>query len=67
MYVCLCKSITDKDIRNAVAEGAESMRAVRDTLGVASQCGKCACLAREIIAETLAEGGDRGDMFFEVA
>ncbi|WP_188151831.1 bacterioferritin-associated ferredoxin [Teredinibacter waterburyi] len=54
MYVCLCKGITDTQIRDAVDNGAESLRAVRKQLGVASQCGKCACLAREVITETLA-------------
>ena len=53
MYVCLCKGITDSQIRDAVDNGAESLRAVRKQLGVASQCGKCACLAREVISETL--------------
>ena len=25
------------------------------TLGVASQCGKCACLAKQVVRETLSE------------
>jgi len=42
MYVCLCNAITDKQIRRAVAEGASSLQALGDELGVASQCGGCA-------------------------
>ncbi|MFT6276087.1 MAG: bacterioferritin-associated ferredoxin, partial [Halioglobus sp.] len=41
MYVCICKGITDTQIRAAVEDGASSLREVRNTLGVASQCGKC--------------------------
>ncbi|MFT4767146.1 MAG: bacterioferritin-associated ferredoxin [Glaciecola sp.] len=41
MYVCICNGITDKQIRNAIAEGANSLQHLRDELGVASQCGSC--------------------------
>lgn len=42
MYVCICKSITDSQIRNAVNEGVCSMRDLCQNLGACSQCGKCA-------------------------
>lgn len=53
MYVCLCKGITDHQIRDAVDNGAHSFRDVRKTLGVATQCGKCACAANGIIKTKL--------------
>jgi len=53
MYVCLCKGITDRDIERAVEEGASSFREVRDQLGVSTQCGKCARLARVIVNDSL--------------
>jgi bacterioferritin-associated ferredoxin len=28
---------------------------VRETTGVASQCGKCACLAKQVVRETLTQ------------
>lgn len=55
MYVCLCKGITDAQIRDAVYDGANSLRDVRNQLGVAMQCGKCACLAKDVIKETITE------------
>lgn len=55
MYVCLCKGITDSQIRDAVYDGANSLRDVRNQLGVALQCGKCACVAKDVIKETLGE------------
>ena len=53
MYVCLCKGVTDCQIREAVCEGACSMRELRKCLGVATQCGRCACHARQVLEETL--------------
>ena len=55
MYVCLCEGVTDTQIRDAVYKGCCSYREVRGTLGIASQCGKCACLAKQVVRETIAE------------
>ncbi|MGV6806536.1 MAG: bacterioferritin-associated ferredoxin [bacterium] len=66
MFVCVCKGITDRQIKHAVAEGASSLNAVRAELGVSSQCGQCACLAQEIISESLADKGVF-DNFYQVA
>lgn len=49
MYVCLCRGITDQDIKNAVADGAESYREVRGLLDLATCCGRCAPEAKSII------------------
>lgn len=51
MYVCICKGITDSQIREAASQGASSLSQVRRQLGVASCCGKCATTAREILDE----------------
>lgn len=55
MYVCICNGITDKQIREAVLNGADSFRDVRNQLGIASQCGQCTRLSKDIIKETLAD------------
>jgi bacterioferritin-associated ferredoxin len=54
MYVCLCNAVTDRQIREAVDEGAQSMRALRQQLGVASCCGRCAPYAKQVLEETRA-------------
>ena len=64
MYVCLCKGITDTQIRAAVQEGASSLREVHKTLGVASQCGKCGILARDIVRESLTELAETNEQLF---
>lgn len=49
MYICLCKGITDRQIKQAVDNGAQNLAHVREDLGVGSQCGKCAKITRQII------------------
>lgn len=51
MYVCLCKGVTDKQIRQAVDNGVDSMRQLNRCLGVGSQCGKCGKHAKEVLRE----------------
>ena len=55
MYVCLCTGVTDGQIREAIYEGCCNYKEVRETTGVASQCGKCACLAKQVVRETLTQ------------
>jgi len=57
MYICLCNSVTDRDIKHAVGNGADNLDALRDQLGVASRCGRCACMSQALIDETLDELG----------
>ena len=33
MYVCLCQGITDRQIRQSIDEGADTLRALRQQLG----------------------------------
>lgn len=55
MYVCLCRGITDQDIKEAMANGASTFREVRDALDLGTCCGRCAPEARSIIDEELAQ------------
>lgn len=53
MYVCLCRGITDQDIKDAVSNGAESYREIRETLDLGTCCGRCVPEAKSIINEEL--------------
>lgn len=55
MYVCVCRAVTDKQIKRAVEEGARSMRDLRERLGVCSACGKCGPCAKELLPPTRAQ------------
>jgi bacterioferritin-associated ferredoxin len=49
MYVCVCRAVTGRQIRDAAAEGVRTMRELRLKLGVCSACGKCGESAKEIL------------------
>jgi bacterioferritin-associated ferredoxin len=53
MYVCLCKAVTDRQIKEFVNGGAGSFEEVCKQLGVATQCGKCSQLAQNIVEATV--------------
>jgi bacterioferritin-associated ferredoxin len=51
MYVCVCKAVTDRQIREAAAGGARTLKDLRRDLGVTSDCGRCAGCARDCLKE----------------
>ncbi|WP_447554015.1 (2Fe-2S)-binding protein [Vreelandella sp. EE22] len=62
MYVCVCKGVTDHQIRQQVSDGARSWREVREATGCAMQCGKCACFAKSITREAVQAERQQADM-----
>ncbi len=58
MYVCICQSVTDSDIREAVNEGVRDMRELFDKTGCSTGCGCCAEFAGEVFFEALREQGN---------
>jgi bacterioferritin-associated ferredoxin len=54
MYVCICKRVRDREIVDAVQDGARNLRDVSRRLGIARQCGKCASYACQIIQQASA-------------
>ena len=54
MYICLCKAVTDRKIRQAVKEGACSVRDLQMSFGLGTCCGKCVPSAREVLDACLA-------------
>lgn len=51
MYVCICHSVTDRQIREAANRGATRLADLRREFGLAGTCGKCASCARQILEE----------------
>ena len=58
MYVCICKSVTDKQIRRAAAKGVDNLYELREALGVGAGCGTCASDAQSILDEANARYGE---------
>lgn len=54
MYVCICKAVTDKQIRRAAAAGVDNLYELRESLGVGAGCGSCASHAQDILDESAA-------------
>ena len=56
MYICICKNITDTQIRNLVLkQEVSSLSQLSKELGAGTQCGKCSHNAKRVISESLAE------------
>lgn len=58
MYVCICHSVTDRQIREAAGRGATRLANLRRELGLGGTCGKCAACARQVLAEARAQERD---------
>lgn len=61
MYVCVCKAVTERQIHQAVGAGACTLRQLRDRLGVAAGCARCAECARDVLQAALTEQVRRSD------
>ena len=57
MYICICKAVTDGQIRCAVQDGVTSMSGLRESLGCTGQCGKCGKHVKQIRDEVLQDPG----------
>lgn len=51
MYVCVCKTINDRMIKEAHRNGARSVDELKNGLGVGSNCGRCVDYAARILAD----------------
>ena len=50
MIVCVCKSVSDREIHRHVRAGM-GFDDIQFELGVATQCGKCEDCARDVVAQ----------------
>ena len=53
MIVCVCKAVSDRQIRTAVKGGASSLRDLTRELGVGTCCGKCLPEAKAALSASL--------------
>lgn len=53
MYICVCNGVTERQIGVAAKRGATTIRDLRECLGVASECGRCARSARECLRDAM--------------
>lgn len=58
MIICVCKCISDREIKSAVASGATSYEGLQCSLGVGTQCGSCSCEVKDILQDLKAKATD---------
>ena len=54
MYVCICKAVTDSEIRDAVVRGADTLEAIGNELQAGTRCGACKDCVLNLVASTRA-------------
>lgn len=57
MYACICRAVTEGQIREAISSGCNTERQLRNRLGVVDSCGKCATQVRDMLGENSATKG----------
>lgn len=55
MYICLCRAVSDEEIKEAIRCGAHCTHALEHELGVSTQCGKCRPEVKALLQQTLLE------------
>jgi bacterioferritin-associated ferredoxin len=63
MIICVCKAVSERHIKKAVADGALSMRDLTRDLGVGTCCGKCVPDAKQTLCSAL-QSRDASTPFF---
>lgn len=53
MIICICRGKSDRDIHEAIAEGATSVRDLQ-RCGIGDQCGSCHHTLRAMLAQSIA-------------
>jgi bacterioferritin-associated ferredoxin len=53
MIVCVCKAVSDRQIRSAVKGGATCLRDLTRELGLGTCCGKCLPEAKAALSQSL--------------
>jgi bacterioferritin-associated ferredoxin len=53
MYACLCRAVSERKVRAAVAGGASTVAQVRAACGAGTGCGGCLPSLRRLLREAL--------------
>lgn len=51
MYVCVCRAINERQLRQLVRDGAHDVRAVNRCSGLGGVCGRCVPHAQTVISD----------------
>jgi bacterioferritin-associated ferredoxin len=59
MIVCVCRGVSDRQIRQAVDDGASCLRQL-EARCIGDRCGMCVNSLRELIVDQTARSGEAG-------
>ncbi len=62
MYVCACNAVTERQIRQAITDGARTNAQLRQRLDAARVCGSC----DDCLEEYLAEASEQQEKQYEI-
>ncbi|GGF67919.1 bacterioferritin-associated ferredoxin [Terasakiella brassicae] len=54
MYVCVCNGLREKEVRNAVKGGADTVGRIFKAYGCKPDCAQCIGCMRDVIEEEIA-------------
>ena len=57
MIICLCRAVSDREVRRAITDGCATVSELRAACKAGTGCGKCVPALREM----LERGGERCD------
>ncbi|MGB6243046.1 MAG: (2Fe-2S)-binding protein [Castellaniella sp.] len=49
MYICVCNAISERQVQEAIAQGAADLGDLQAQLGIATCCGQCADTATDYL------------------
>ena len=52
MIVCLCRGVSESDIRRVIERGAFTLDAVTAACGAGGDCGACTIMLADLVAES---------------
>lgn len=52
MFICICNGITERQVREAIDQGASTLQDLTACLGVASGCGTCAHFTNQLLDQS---------------
>jgi bacterioferritin-associated ferredoxin len=55
MFVCVCKAVTEREVRECIAGGATSREAVTKACEAGGDCGACHQMIEELVEDHLIE------------
>ena len=55
MFICICKAVTDEEIRKCITRGAKTVEDVQEKTKAGTQCGGCIEEVQEVLNEKLSK------------